>query len=166
MDILKSPVEVTGATILLVEDDSNDSLLMRLALERTHPGIRVSLVSSGIEARKYLQGQQPYADRSMFPFPQLIFLDLVMPVITGLQVLRWIREKPEFKSLPVIMFTSCVGEKDARLASEMGADACLIKPLGFEELEEEMSSAVELWLGRRMSEAAPDWVEDTRRKAA
>jgi DNA-binding response OmpR family regulator len=156
---------VTTRTILLIEDDSNDALLMRLALERTHPEIRLSAVSNGFEARRYLEGHEPYANRSAFPFPELILLDLVMPVLDGLQVLRWIRGHREFDELPVIMLTSSLENKDAMLACEMGADSLIVKPLGFDELEEAMARAVGCWLrGRKLSEQ--DWLTWGYKRAA
>jgi len=152
-------------TILLVDDDSNDTLLMRLALERTHPEVRLSIASNGLEALKYLEGQQPYTDRSVFPLPQLVLLDVVMPLFTGLQVLRWIRERSEFDSLPVIMLSSSPANDEAYHASEMGADSYIIKPLSFDGLEEALDRTVNRWLGgRKMLEH--DWLSWGERKAA
>jgi DNA-binding response OmpR family regulator len=164
IDLRKRHIVITR-TILLIEDDSNDALLMRLALERTHPEIRLSAVSNGFEARRYLEGHEPYANRSAFPFPELILLDLVMPVLNGLQVLRWIRGLPEFDDLPVIMLTSSLQNQDAILACEMGADSFIVKPLGFDELEAVMTRAVDCWLrGRKLSEH--DWLAWGQRRAA
>ena len=164
LSILRTAVKIEP-TILLVEDDSNDALLMRLALERTHPEVRLSVASNGLEALKYLEGQQPYADRSVFPLPQLILLDLVMPLFTGLQVLRWIRDRPEFDSLPVVMLTSFPGNEDADLACEMGADSYIVKPLSFDRLEDALDRAVDRLIGgRRLVEQ--DWLAWSERKAA
>jgi len=155
----------TQSSILLVDDDSNDALLIRLALERCRPAVRLSVASNGLEALKYLQGQQPYADRSVFPLPQLILLDLVMPLFTGLQVLRWIRERPEFDSVPIVMMTSAPSDEETNLACEMGADSYIIKPLGFGQLGNALDRIVDHWLGGRKP-LQQDWLAWGERKAA
>ena len=89
-------------TILVVEDEPNDAVLVNLALQKIMPGVLLPMVSDGIQALEYLKGSGPYADRSLYPFPDVVLLDLKLPLMDGFEVLRWIRQQPEFKLLPVI----------------------------------------------------------------
>ena len=135
-------------TILLAEDDPNDAFFIRRAFERTYPGLRVSVVSNGHEALKYLDGQLPYTDRLVFPVPNLVLLDLFLPVMTGFQVLRWLRERLDFKGLPVIVLTSSSRDADSKLAYELGADSYLVKPCALDQLTHTMAQVAGRWLGR------------------
>jgi len=154
-------------TILLAEDDSNDALLMRLVLEKDRPDVRLSLVTNGSEAMKYLQGKQPYADRLIFPLPGLVLLDAGMPGLTGFQVLRWIREQSQLEGLPVVLVTNLLSEQDVQRAYDLGADSCLVKPQGLDELGELMSQLAERWLGaKQLHGAVADWSDSAYREAA
>jgi len=135
-------------TILLAEDDPNDVFFIQTAFERTYPGSRLSVVSNGNEAIKYLDGQQPYADRLVFPLPNLVLLDLGLPVMTGFQVLRWLREQPHFEGLPVVVLTNSSRDADAKLAYKLGADFYVVKPCALSQLTEAMAQVGHRWLGR------------------
>src|SRR5882757_8358893 len=111
------------ATILLVEDDPNDVLLVRKAAQNTLAGIPISVAPNGEEAVNYLSGTGAYADRSKYPFPDIVLLDLKMPVMNGFEVLRWVRSQPALKRLPVIIFTGSVHESDTKTAYEEGANS-------------------------------------------
>jgi CheY-like chemotaxis protein len=135
------------ATILLVDDDSNDALLVRKAAQKTLEGIPISVVNNGQEAIEYLKGQGVYADRAKYPFPDIILLDLKMPVMNGFEVLRWVRAQPKLKRLPVIVLTGSVHEKDTKAAYEEGANSYLVKPANFNDLVETMRNVGDFWLG-------------------
>src|SRR5260370_42523426 len=83
-------------TVLLAEDDPNDRRLFQLALRRNQKPIQVFEVADGMEVIQYLKGEGKFAARDKFPFPNLLILDLKMPRMTGLEVLHWLRHKPEF----------------------------------------------------------------------
>src|SRR5438045_8866092 len=102
--------------ILLVEDDPNDAFFIREALERTRSDIRLVTVGNGLGAVQYLSGRQPYMDRSVFPFPNLVLLDLRLPAMTGFQVMRWIRDQCQLRGLPVVILTDSLEEDDRQLA--------------------------------------------------
>ena len=127
--------------ILVVEDDSNDALLIHMALHKTLPGVLIAVVPNGIEAVEYLKGSGPYADRFVYPFPDFVLLDLKMPLMDGFQVLRWIRGQPELKLLPVIALTGSLRNEDAQLACEAGASFCVLKSEGFNKLAETLLQA-------------------------
>ena len=99
----QTPESQSIETILLAEDDSNDAYLACRALQRAAPSYRVVHVPDGEQCINYLAGDPPYNDRSKFPLPVLVLLDLKMPKITGSEVLRWIEERPEFQHLPVVV---------------------------------------------------------------
>src|SRR6185295_11503569 len=107
------------ATILLAEDDPNDVILFRRALERA--SVRadsLKVVRDGEETISYLSGQAIYADRDLYPLPALLLLDLKMPRKSGLEVLLWLRKQPQFRYLIVVFLTSSNSSEDGRLAYE------------------------------------------------
>jgi len=142
--------------ILLVEDDPNDALLVTKAFQKTLGGIPLHIVANGQEAVSYLKGEAQYADRARHPFPDIVLLDLKMPMMNGFEVLRWIRGQPKLKRLPVIVLTGSVQDSDARLAYEIGANSYVIKPTDFNRLMETMKILGSFWLGgTKLPEAEP-----------
>src|SRR5216683_800926 len=125
-----------STNILVVEDEPNDALLIHVALHKTLSGVHMRVVFNGIEAVAYLKGSGPYSDRSVYPFPDFVLLDLKLPLMDGFEVLRWIRGQPELKLLPVIALTGSLRNEDARLACEAGANLCALKSGGFNKLAE------------------------------
>jgi len=125
-----------SVTILLVEDEPNDAVLAQIALQRIIPGVSLPVVSDGIQAVEYLKGSGLYADRSLYPFPDVVLLDLKLPLLDGFEVLRWIRQQPELKFLPVIGLTGSLRNEDTKLACEAGANLCVLKAQGFRRLAE------------------------------
>src|SRR3954466_9352910 len=121
------------ATILLVEDDPNDVFFLRYAFDQA--GIRNPLlaVEHGQEAIDYLAGKGKYDDRSQHPLPCIILLDLKMPGVSGLDVLRWIKEQPHLACVIVIILSSSNNESDIHEAYRLGARSYLVKPLSLEE---------------------------------
>ena len=125
-----------SVTILLVEDEPNDAVLVQIALQKIMPGVSLPVVSDGVQAVEYLKGTGPYADRSLYPFPDVVLLDLNLPLLDGFEVLRWIRQQPELKLLPVIGLTGSLRNEDTKLACEAGANLCVLKSQGFRRLAE------------------------------
>jgi CheY-like chemotaxis protein len=115
------------SVFLLVEDNEDDAFFMERAFQDA--GLRTPLrtVTNGHEAIDYLAGNKHFADRSQFPMPDLIFLDLKMPGLDGFDVLEWIRQEKKLK-IPVAVLTSSAEEMDRRRARELGADCYLLKP--------------------------------------
>jgi CheY-like chemotaxis protein len=132
-------------TILLAEDDPNDALLVRMAFQRTRSGVPLMVVPNGLEAVNYLKGEGVYADRTRYPMPDIILLDLKMPLMSGFEVLGWLKGQPLLKRLPVIVLTSSVQDEDARRAYEAGANSYLVKPTDFNELVETMQHLGDFW---------------------
>jgi len=119
-------------TILVVDDDTNDIHLFRIALRASPFGADLRVAHSGLEALKYLSGYGVFVNRAEFPLPDIVLLDLHMPGVDGLAVLRWIRRQRLLAGLPVIVFTG-----DERLRPEAlkyGADIYMCKEEGTGEL--------------------------------
>ncbi len=141
-------VEATPFTILLAEDDSNDVVLVKLALTRAGIHNPVEVVEDGQEAMDYLRGYGEYADRKRHPLPRLALLDIKMPKTTGLEVLNWLRHQSEeaIRRLPVIIMSSSSEQKDIDRAYELGVNAYLVKPSAFDELVEVLKTTAEFWI--------------------
>jgi CheY-like chemotaxis protein len=133
--------------VLLAEDNPNDVLLVRRALEDTKALNPLHVVGNGVEAIQYLAGEGTFADRDAYPFPVLFLLDLKMPVMGGLEVLRWLHEHPDIPSkLPVVVLSSTEMPNETQMAYAMDIQACIVKPLGYSELRERIRILKEYWL--------------------
>jgi CheY-like chemotaxis protein len=133
-------------TILLVEDNENDVIFMQRALGTAEVVNPVQIVADGQSAINYLAGAGEFSDRQTFPLPALLFLDLKLPVKSGLDVLAWLRQRPEFKKLIVLVLTTSGEPSDIERALELGANAYLVKPSSVSELTEMMRATKAFWL--------------------
>jgi len=145
----------TKNTILLVDDDPNDILLIKRAFKKTEMPYPVEAVEDGESAKAYLEGKAPYDDRKKFPFPSMVLLDVNMPRISGHDLLSWIRKHPELKNLPVVMLTSSKAGADVDKAEELGANFYLVKPVKFEEYLE-LAKAVNLYCSVQLAKPMDD----------
>ena len=116
--------------ILLVEDDENDVFFFRRALRKAELELPLQLVTDGEQAVQYLNGDGKYRDRAAHPLPDIIFLDLKLPYISGMEVLEFIQKQPALLKIEVIVLTSSPEERDRRRAFELGAKDYLVKPAG------------------------------------
>jgi CheY-like chemotaxis protein len=122
-----------NSTILLAEDNENDVLMLRRAARHAKFTNPLSVVQDGEEAVAYLSGEGKYADRRRHPLPGLLLLDLKMPRRNGFEVLQWLRDRPEFAELQVVVLSSSDEIKDINRAYELGANSFLVKPMFFSE---------------------------------
>jgi CheY-like chemotaxis protein len=134
--------------ILYAEDEENDVFLMRHAWKSVGVLNPLKVVTDGEQAVQYLSGEGMYADRDEYPLPCLILLDLKLPRLHGLDVLKWIRQQPALHLLPVIVFSSSNNPQDVCRAYELRANAYLVKPSHTEGLVELVASLRGFWLGR------------------
>ena len=132
-------------TILLVEDDENDAMLLRMAFQKNSIANPVQWVKDGLEAVAYLNGDGAYADRAKYPFPEVLLVDLKMPRMTGLELLAWINEHPEFRVIPTIIMTSSRQELDIEHAYKLGANTYMTKPIAFDQLAQMVKLTHEYW---------------------
>lgn len=114
--------------ILLVEDDEHDVFFMQRAMSKAGLEPPVHIAHNGQEAVDYLSGSGSYQDRSIYPLPLCVFLDLKLPFIHGFQILVWMREQSALKDINVVILTSSPEERDRQRARELGAVAYLVKP--------------------------------------
>jgi CheY-like chemotaxis protein len=117
---------------LIVDDDSDDIELMRLAFEKAKAPCGVMSVPDGGEAIKYLSGEDKYSDRGLYPMPVLVLLDLNMPRLNGFDVLAWVQKNSTSNFPLVITLSYSHLESDIRRAYELGTSAYVAKPVDLE----------------------------------
>ena len=135
------------AVILLAEDREDDILLIRKAFQKGGIDNPFFVVRDGEEAVAYLKGSGKFSNRSEYPLPSLLLLDLKMPRIDGFEVLKWIRQESPWKTLVVIVLTSSTSESDMNQAYSLGANAYIIKPSDATKLREFAQLVKQFWLG-------------------
>lgn len=133
-------------TILLVEDNSDDVFFMRRACKSVGLQNPLHVVEDGNKAIDYLAGNGQFADRAAFPLPCVMLLDLKLPGKSGLEVLGWIQERPEFVTSVVIVLTTSREPRDIQEAYRLGANAYLVKPTSPTQLVEVVSSIKSFWI--------------------
>jgi CheY-like chemotaxis protein len=132
--------------ILVAEDNEADAFLLKRAFLRAGINARMEVVPDGVTAVGYLLGEGPFRDRAVFPMPHLMILDVKMPGLDGLQVLKWLREQPGLRRLPVVVFSSSDEERDVNRAHDLGANGYTRKPSSLEGLGEFVSGIEAYWL--------------------
>jgi CheY-like chemotaxis protein len=132
--------------ILLVEDNEDDVFLMRRAIEKAAIANPLFVVEDGQQAIDYLSGTERFGDRTAFPLPALIFLDLKLPGKKGLEVLEWLRKQETLRRVVVVILTSSQEPNDLRRAYDLGANSFLVKPARSERLEAMVKAVKEYWL--------------------
>jgi CheY-like chemotaxis protein len=149
-------MENNNQVVLSVDDNDVDGALLERAFKRCTIPSRLFRVSEGPQAMAYLIGHGIYADRDAYPLPDLVLLDLVMPKMNGLEVLKWIRDQPSLKKTAVLIFTSSEKPEDVRDATRIGANGYLVKPTKFEDLKNLVRTIYSEWLdkGKRGKTAA------------
>lgn len=120
--------------ILHIEDCEKDALLFGRACEAAGLPAAFCIVQSGSEAVAYLEGDGKFADRSAYPLPDLIVLDLKLPGMDGFDFLKWVRGQTEFLLLPVLVFTESTSVEDKVRAIQEGATGYFVKPKDFDTL--------------------------------
>jgi CheY-like chemotaxis protein len=131
--------------VLVAEDNPDDALLLRRALDKAGITARIKIVGDGEEMLLYLQGEGSHANRLSSPLPSLIILDVKMPKKTGLEVLEWLDQNPHLAVVPTIVLSSSNLESDVRAAYDLGANTYFVKPNNFDELVETMRMLRGYW---------------------
>jgi CheY-like chemotaxis protein len=132
--------------ILLVEDNPDDEALTLRALRKANVGNEVAVVRDGVEALDFLFGAGPYRDRNVSVLPQVVLLDLKLPKVDGLEVLRRIRADERTKLLPVVILTSSDEEQDRIAGYALGANSYVRKPVEFAQFAEAVRQLGLYWL--------------------
>lgn len=132
--------------VLMAEDDENDVVFIQRAFKQAEIHNLLQVVQDGQAAIDYLSGSGSFADRSQYPLPSLLLLDLKMPHKTGMEVLEWVRTQPALQALPVIILSSSVHSSDVEAAYRNGANAFVTKPSGAPERTELARMIKGFWL--------------------
>ena len=136
----------TDRIVLYVEDEESDALFMQRAFRKAGLEGALRTVGDGREAINYLSGAGVYEDRGDYPRPKVVLLDLNLPVLSGFDVLQWMRSHLECQSVPVVVFTSSSRDEDRDKARELGADEFVAKPNSALLFNEVVKALRERWL--------------------
>jgi CheY-like chemotaxis protein len=131
--------------ILMIEDEEADAIMLRRAFDREGLDSAIQVVTDGREGVRYILGEGDYSAREKFPFPQVVFVDLNMPVMTGFEVLRWMKENGTYDILPTMVFSSSNRREDIEEAYRLGANAYLVKPNSLSDLQKFARITHEFW---------------------
>jgi two-component system, response regulator len=132
--------------ILLVEDNADDEELTLRALAKSNILNPVTVVRDGVEALDYLFARCAHASRNVREQPQVILLDLKLPKLDGLEVLRAVRNDPRTKRIPIVILTSSAEEQDIISGYELGANSYIRKPVDFTQFVEAVRQLGLYWL--------------------
>jgi two-component system response regulator len=132
--------------ILLVEDNPNDVHLTLHALKRYGLTNRIQVVRDGVEALEFVFATGAYAQRKGTDTPKVVMLDLKLPRVDGIEVLRAVRADPRTKTLPVVVLTSSREERDIAQTYGLGANSYIVKPVDFEQFIEAVRQLGMYWV--------------------
>jgi two-component system response regulator len=132
--------------ILLVEDNPDDEKLTIRALEKGNVVNKVSIARDGVEALDYLFGRGRHADRDPADLPRVVFLDLKLPFMDGVEVLREIRSEPRTSRLPVVILTSSAEDQDLQACYALGVNSYIVKPVDIDQFFAAIQQVGVYWL--------------------
>jgi two-component system response regulator len=138
--------DLNAVEILLVEDNPRDAELTIRAFKKKHLANKLFHVEDGVEALDFLFARSKYAERNPDDSPKVILLDLKLPRINGLEVLRAIKADERTRGIPVVVVTSSAEDPDVSTAYQLGANSYVIKPVEFDAFMEAMSKLGVYWL--------------------
>ena len=141
---MSDPIPSQPIEVLLVEDDPGDVLLIREAFADHKVGNVLSTVSDGVEAMKFIRGEDKYTGRER---PDLVLLDLNLPRKGGAEVLAEIKSDPELSTIPVIVLTTSEAEEDVLSSYKLHANAYITKPVDFERFRDIVHQIDDFFIG-------------------
>ena len=136
----------TPVEILLVEDNPADAELTVRALKKHNVTNRVQIVQDGAEALEYLCATGRYADRSRLHLPKVVLLDLKLPLVSGIEVLRRCRADEQLRRIPIVVLTSSREEPDIQTCYDLGVNSYIVKPMDFQQFTDTVRQAGLYWL--------------------
>ncbi|WP_041524040.1 response regulator [Gilvimarinus agarilyticus] len=139
-------VEKKPLIILMADDDADDRLLAEEALVESRVLNELHFAEDGVELIEYLKGEGQYADRSKYPLPGLILLDLNMPKKDGREALAELKADPALRRIPVVILTTSKAEEDMIKGYDLGAASYISKPVTFEALVDLMRTLGKYWV--------------------
>jgi two-component system response regulator len=138
--------DIHAVDVLLVEDNPQDAELTIRSLKKRKLANNVFTVEDGAEALDFIFGRGSYAERDISHPPKVIFLDLKLPRVDGLEVLKEIKQDARTRSIPVVVITSSREDPDIKAAYELGANSYVTKPVEFESFTEAIEKLGFYWL--------------------
>lgn len=132
-------------SILIAEDDEDDRMLTQKAFENSSLINRLMFVSNGEELMDYLNRKGVYSDKALYPWPDLILLDLNMPRKNGREALKEIKENPELRRIPVIILTTSKEQEDIVRSYDLGVNSYITKPVTFDGLVRVLQEMSNYW---------------------
>jgi two-component system response regulator len=136
----------SSVDILMVEDNANDEALTLHELAKYHLTNRIQVVRDGQEALEYIFCTGRYATRDITQQPHVILLDIKLPYVDGLEILRRIKQDPRTRTIPVVMLTSSREERDLIESYRLGVNSYIVKPVDFDQFKESARSLGMYWL--------------------
>jgi CheY-like chemotaxis protein len=136
----------TNPTILVVDDDPNDLLLVQTAFKAVGVASRIQTVESGHEAVSYLKGEGKYADRSVYGYPDFVLTDLKMPGLDGFAVLEHLKKNPDSAIIPTVILSGSKDNDDIKKAYLLGASSYHVKPSSPGELRALVKVLYDYWM--------------------
>lgn len=132
--------------IILVEDNPNDIELTLRALKKNNIANNIQVIMDGAEAIEFFFATGKYADRDMNLIPKLVILDLKLPKVDGLEILKRIKADERTKMIPVVVLTSSKEEKDVLAGYKLGANSFIVKPVDFDKFMATIKDLGMYWL--------------------
>src|SRR5882724_8233505 len=132
--------------ILLVEDNDRDAELTLRALAKRHLANKVVHVKDGVEALDFLFGRGAYAHRDATQHPKVVLLDMKLPKVDGLEVLRTLKSNDSTKTIPVVILTSSAEQQDVLSSYQLGVNSYIVKPVDFENFSKAVSELGCYWV--------------------
>jgi CheY-like chemotaxis protein len=132
----------TGQTapVVIVDDEACHAMLAEGVFDELRPGFPVHILTSGQDLVAYLEGEDLYRNRSQYPYPSLVLLDLKMPKMDGFEVLRWLKTHPKHSEIPVVVLSGVAGmAEQVTRAYRMGAHSFLPKPVQHRDVKSVLS---------------------------
>lgn len=137
--------QTQNRTILVAEDDEDTQMVVERAFRKACSKCKLTFVEDGQEAIAYLQGENKFADRTAFPFPSIMLLDLKMPRMDGFELLEWIRLEKRINDLVIIVFSSSEEQSDVDRAFSTGANSYLVKSSLYDDLVDVIKGLDQYW---------------------
>lgn len=132
--------------ILMADDDADDRLLAQDAMQESRVLNELHFVEDGVQLLSYLRGDDAFSDRTLYPMPGLILLDLNMPKMDGREALAEIKADPRLRRIPVVILTTSKAEEDMVKGYDLGAASYITKPVTFDALVELMRTLGKYWV--------------------
>jgi CheY-like chemotaxis protein len=145
----------TTLRLLVAENNPDDAFFFRCAFEQAEIEASLNFVRDGQELLDYLQGEPPFTNRVLYPFPTLVLLDLALPRIDGFSFLAWLRKEPRMQDVAVVILTGSDSPVDFELAYGLGALEYMVKPQSPQQLVPMVRRLDKLWRELTAQPSAP-----------